>query len=175
MDLMTRYFDDAMRIYAICGDEDLSDHDARLLTYMHAKGCESGKGIDYFDDPSPFDEAALSALLGETVVADTMVTARGEVVTLAKGYFSGIGAEVGACDHNLEKNHGMERRLSGELANRLRLYRDAAFRQRMVSLYREKITPKLSSYDKKTIDRAFSAFRERLNRTDHDTKKMLAL
>jgi hypothetical protein len=59
------YFDDALRIHAICVDNGLSENEARLLTYMHTKGCESGKGIDYFFDPSMDEAEALEIMLGE--------------------------------------------------------------------------------------------------------------
>ena len=58
-----------MRIYAICGDENLSDNDARLLSYMHAKAFESGIGIEYFKNPSTSEETALSFMTGEVVSA----------------------------------------------------------------------------------------------------------
>jgi hypothetical protein len=133
MNLMTRYFDDAVRIYAICGDEALSDDDARLLSYIHVKACESDKGIDYFDDPSPHDEEALSILLGETMVADTMVTAKGEVVELGNDMVSDAHSEIGALDQRFENDLGMERRLSGELRSRLCLYHDEQFRRKMTA------------------------------------------
>lgn len=175
MDIMTRYFDDALRIYAICGDEELSDHDARLLTYIHAKACESGRGTEYFDNPQEHDEEALSVMLGETVIADTMVQANGEVISLAGGYFSGIDARIRENDTAFESGLGMERRISGELAGRLRLYRDPGFRERMIALYRNTIVPRLDSYDRAAIDRAFVKYRERLAGAEKEMQRMLEL
>ena len=40
-DSFHNYFEDALKIHAICADIDLNENDARLLTYMHAKASES--------------------------------------------------------------------------------------------------------------------------------------
>jgi hypothetical protein len=173
MDLMTRYFDDALRIYAMCGDDDLSDDDARLLTYIHVKACESGKGVEYFDDPSEFDEEALQVMLGDTIIADTMVTAEGEVVSLGDGHASALNREISALDTAFERGLGNERRISGELQLRLRLYRDKSYREKMVALYSKKIAPKIFSYDRNAVERAFKNYREKAVRNEQEIERMI--
>jgi hypothetical protein len=168
MDLMTRYFDDAVRIYAICGNDDLSDDDARILTYIHAKACESGKGIDYFNDPPEFDEEALQVMLGDTIIADTMVTAEGEVISLGNGHASAVSKEVSSLDSSFEHDLGMERRISGELKLRLRLYHDKSYQDKMVTLYSKNIAPKIFSCDCSSVERAFKKYREKAVRNEQE-------
>jgi hypothetical protein len=173
MDLMTRYFDDALRIYTMCVNDDLSDDDARLLTYIHVKACESGKGVEYFDDPSEFDEEALRVMLGDTIIADTLVTAEGEVVSLGGGHASTVSREIFSLDSAFERDLGMEGRISGELRLRLRLYRDKSFREKMVTLYSKKIAPKIFSYDRNAVEQAFKNYREKAVRNEQKIERMI--
>jgi hypothetical protein len=172
MDLMTRYFEDSLRIYAVCGDDDLSDDDARLLTYIHVKACESGKGIDYFDDPSEFDEKALGVMLGDTIIADTLVTQKGEIVSLGDGHASTVSREIFSLDEAFERDLGMERRISGELQLRLRLYRDKSYRDKMVTLYSSQIAPKIFSYDRTAVEQAFKNHRDKTANNDRALESM---
>ena len=63
---MYRFYrvEDALKIHTICVDLELSENDARLLTYIHAKGIESTLGVSYFDDPPEQDTETLEILLG---------------------------------------------------------------------------------------------------------------
>lgn len=173
MELMNRYFEDALRIYAVCGDDDLSDADARLLTYIHVKACESGKGIDYFDDPSEFDEKALGVMLGDSIIADTLVTQKGEIVSPGDGHASAVSREISSLDEAFERGLGMERRISGELQLRLRLYRDKSYRDKMVTLYSKNIAPKIFSGDRSAVDRAFKKYREKTARNEQEIERMI--
>jgi hypothetical protein len=173
MDMIDRYFDDSLRIYALCSDESLPDDVARLLSYMHIKACESRRGIDYFNDPSENDEEALGFMLGETDATDTMVTAEGEVVVMGNGIMSGIEREIAAAQKHIREECGMENRLSGELRSRMRLYRDSGFRDSMVKLYKEKIAPRLWKYDRSAVDRAFGNYRKRIAAQEQEFRRML--
>jgi hypothetical protein len=173
MDCFERYFDDAMRIYAICGDEALSDDEARLLTYMHAKGCESGKGVDYFADPSEYDDTALEIMIGETILTEQAVTPAGDVVTIADPFTATIGERIRSLDESLKEEHGFENRFCGELHRRMRLYRDPEFRTRMMDVYKEKIAPKIFGYSQEKLQGAFERYRAKRVDDEREIGRML--
>lgn len=156
------YFDDALKIHAICVDLNLSEHEARLLTYMHAKGIESGLGVDYFRNPPEQDAEALEIMLGHSKGSLRLPS----VITLdedghkALDLILNISNKINKLDIVLAKELGMENRLSGELRNRLKLYKNQDFCKKMVSLYRDKIEPRIAEYNKEMIDDAFARFRE---------------
>jgi hypothetical protein len=162
-----------VRIYAICGDENLSDDEARLLTYLHVKAQESPRGLDFLDDPDGTDREALLAMLGECTIAETMVSKDGKLVSLGSDFFPEMSTSIAAMDAVYRSDLGMENRISGELRNRLRLYCDGAFRKRMVALYTEKISPRIFSCDKAMVERSFTAYRQRMVRADRELKDQL--
>lgn len=156
------YFDDAVKIHAICADEGMSESEARLLTYMHAKASESEKGIDYFLEPADEDAEALEIMLGvykrklPLPPSESLDKEGQDAVNLILT----IADRISNLDNILAKECGMENRLSGELRARLKLYKDTEFRNKMISLYNTKIQPLLPLYNKEKVDRAFSHFRE---------------
>lgn len=156
------YFDDALKIHAICVDLNLSEHEARLLTYMHAKGIESGLGIDYFRNPPEQDAEALEIMLGHSKGSLRLPS----VITLdedghkALDLILNISNKINKLDIVLAKELGMENRLSGELRNRLKLYKSQDFCRKMTLLYKDKIEPRIADYNKEMIDNAFARFRE---------------
>jgi hypothetical protein len=173
MDIVDRYFDDAARIYAICGDENLSDDEARLLTYIHVKAQENPNGLDFLDDPDGIDRDALRAMLGDCTIAETMVAKDGTVVYVGGDLFPEIGRSIASIDAAYHLELGMENRISGELRNRLRLYTDDAFREKMVSLYRKKIAPRIFSTGKEAVIRSFRSYREKNARQEQELRDML--
>jgi len=167
-----QYFGDAMRVYAICSDENISDDDTRVLAYMHAKGFESGRGIDYFANPSKIEEDALEIMVGDVVIADT-VNADGVEHRVDHSILEDFPNYVRSIDSKLHESCGMENRISGELRRRLRLYKDPGFRARMMAAYSEKIAPKIYSYTKDDVNRSFARYRERKVTEDNDLASML--
>lgn len=161
--VFANYFDDALRIHAICADEELSENDARLLTYMHAKASESGKGIEYFLNPAVEDSEALEIMLGECKKTFHLPPAMSldEKGHEAVDLILTIADRISNLDNILARECGIENRLSGELRARLKLYKNIEFRDRMISIYKTKIQPRLTHYDKEKIDEAFSRFREK--------------
>jgi hypothetical protein len=173
MDIAERYFEDAVRIYAICGDENLSDDEARLLTYIHVKVRENSGGPDFFDSPDRVEADALGIMLGDCMIAETMVQKDGTLVSLGSGFFPEMSGHIHAADEQCLHEAGMENRISGELRNRLRLHRDQEFRRKMVSLYTEKIAPRIFAYDKAAAERSFNSYREKTARREQDLQGLL--
>ncbi|HEX2959082.1 MAG TPA: hypothetical protein VHO70_19760 [Chitinispirillaceae bacterium] len=155
------YYEDALKIHAICVDVNLSEHDARLLTYMHAKGKESGLGIDYFNDPSVQDAEAIEIMLGHSQGTFRLpsVISLNEDGHKALDLILNISNKINQLDTMLAKELGMENRLGGELKNRLKLYKNREFCQKMITMYKDTIVPKLAFYNKEMVDTAFSRFR----------------
>lgn len=157
----SHYFNDALKIHAICVDISLSENDARILTYMHAKASESGKGISYFLNPANEDSEALEIMLGQrkgTVQLPPALSLDPQGQQ-ALDLILTIAERISRIDNLLAKECGLENRLSGELRNRLRLYKDPEFCNNMIELYTKEILPRLSEYDQGKIDEAFSRFR----------------
>jgi hypothetical protein len=156
------YFEDALKIHAICVDVNLSENDARLLTYMHAKGMESGLGIDYFTYPPDQDAEALEIMLGYSkgTLRLPSVISLDEDGHKALDLILNISSKINKLDMLLAKELGMENRLTGELRNRLKLYKNQEFCHEMISMYKEKIVPQMNNYNKEKVDNAFTRFRE---------------
>lgn len=151
------YFDDAMKIHAICADSGLSENDARLLTYMHAKASENISGIEYFYHPEVEDADALEIMLGKSkkkIVLPPIIDLNKNEQDALEIILT-IANRISKLDTMLAKECGMENRLAGELSIRLRLYKDASFRDKMVSIYKNKILPMLNFYDQEKINLAF--------------------
>ncbi|NLE02838.1 MAG: hypothetical protein GX640_23470 [Fibrobacter sp.] len=155
------YFDDALKIHAICADNSLSENEARLLTYMHAKAIESGKGVEYFYSPAQEDTDALLIMLGQnkTKIQLPSVASLDQQGQDALELILTIASRISYIDNLLAKECGLENRLSGELRSRLRLYQDSSFRDSMIEIYKKVIQPKLESYTRQKIDDAFCRFR----------------
>ena len=171
------YFDDALRIHAICADISLSENEARLLTYMHAKAHESGKGVEYFLNPAEEDAEALEIMLG---ISKSNFRVPSVMSLDDKGHDAlelilTIADKITDLDTMLAKECGLENRLSGELRSRLRLYRDHQFRNSMIDLYKTRIEPRLQLYDKEKIDRAFSRFRAEQERKEKELMQMVGM
>ena len=64
-------------------------------------------------------------------------------------------------------------RLSGELRNCLRLYKDPVFCHSMIDLYNKEILPRLSQYDRGKIDQAFSRFRALEQKREEEIMSMV--
>lgn len=173
----SQYFNDALKIHAICVDLNLSEGDARILTYMHAKATESGRGIEYFFSPAQEDSEALEIMLGQRkstlqLPDNLSLDDKGQE---ALDLILTIADRISHIDNMLAKECGLENRLSGELRNRLRLYKDQEFCTSMIDLYNKEIFPRLSEYSQQKIDEAFSRFRAQEQQKEKELLDMVGL
>jgi len=60
------FYEDALKIFAICIDNSISETDARVLTYIHSKIIE--KGNNYFLSPPKEEELAITIMLGVNIM-----------------------------------------------------------------------------------------------------------
>lgn len=170
----TAYFEDALRIHAICADAGLGENEARLLTYMHAKASENESGIDYFNAPAEEDIDALEIMLGKSKkkikippIMDLEPNEQEAVDIILT-----IAERIARLDALLARECGMENRLCGELSIRLRLYKDPAFKEKMISLYKKTVIPDFEKYDKEKISLAFSKYQEIQHRKEAELLEM---
>jgi hypothetical protein len=168
------YFEDAMRIHAICVDHHFSENDARLLTYMHAKASDSGKGIDYFFAPAREDSEALEIMLGQRRgnLRLPAVMSLDEDGREALELIMTIADRIVQLDTVLASECGLENRLTSELRYRLRLYRDDRFRDRMVLVYKTIIEAELPAYDPARVKLSFERYREEKERQEREILQM---
>jgi hypothetical protein len=168
------FFDDALRIHAICADAGLDENDARLLTYIHAKASESEQGIDYFNAPAEEDVDALEIMLGKSkkkIKIPPMVDLNNHEQEAVDMILS-IAERISRLDILLAQECGMEKRLSGELSIRLRLYKDPVFKDKMITLYKNAILPCIDKYDPDKICLAFSKFQENRHKQEAEIMEM---
>lgn len=171
------YFEDALRIHAICADFGFSENEARLLTYMHAKASESLNGIEYFYSPGQEDADALEIMLGKSkkkIILPPIVDLNSKEQEALEIILT-IADRISRLDNLLAKECGLENRLSGELSTRLRLYRDAIFRDKMISIYKNNILPMLTNYDKNKISMAFYKLQEERRKKELELQEMTGL
>ncbi len=175
-EIFSTYFDSALKIHAVCADLEYSEEDARIYTYIHAKATENGRGVAYFWNPAPEDSEALEIMLGikKHIDIPPMVTLD-ENESEAVDLILSIADRISELDNLLARECGLENRFTGELKARLRLYKDEAFRDKMVGIYVETILPKLDHYDKERIDEAFRKSQEEKDRLEKELLQISGL
>jgi hypothetical protein len=171
------YFDDAMRIHAICAEVGLCDKEAKLLTYMHIKGLKSGKGPAYFRYEQEHDIDAIEILLGETKLLVQTVRddqdGREEERGKSSMLLAKLSRRISKLDERFTREYGVEMPLSSELRARLRLYRDVAFREEKIALYQAHVAGRLKEYDRERVRKAFRKYRARKVREERDLMQAL--
>lgn len=170
------YFNNALKIHAVCADLEYSDEDARVYTYIYTKARESGRGVDYFNDPAPEDSEALEIMLGlkrnlELPPAMTLNEEESE----ALDFILSIADHIERLDGVLVSECGMENRFSGELRARLRLYKDKKFRDIMISNYLNNVEPKIGMYDDERITEAFRKHHEYEENFERELRELLGM
>jgi hypothetical protein len=142
------YFDIAMKIHAICSDRSISKDDAKLYVYIYVKTCESPEGIDYFELDCTTEIEALKSLLSSSSVEDAMVLE--EPVTpqmVLQLYQSFVKKSINKIERDMQLEYGLERVISSELADRLRLHVDPSFRTEHIDIFKNLIYPEIGNYD----------------------------
>jgi len=170
------YFNNALKIHAVCADLEYSDEDARVYTYIYTKAVESGRGVDYFNDPAPEDSEALEIMLGlkRNLNLPPAITLNDEE-SEALDFILSIAGHIEHLDGLLVSECGMENRFSGELRARLRLYRDKKFRDIMISNYLNIVEPKISTYDNERITAAFRKHHEHEECFERELRELLGM
>ena len=172
-DTFTIYFEDSLKIHAICADRGYSEEQARIFTYMHSKATESGMGIEYFNDPAPEDCEALEIMLGEKRFLEIpSIMSLDSEEQDAVDLILSIADKIAHLDGVLARECGLENRLSGELRARLKLYKCKVYREKMMSLYELEIIPDLQTYDRNRIDEAFRRYHTEKDKAEREIMEL---
>lgn len=159
-----KMFFEAMQIHAVCVDAGIDDEKTRLLTYIHFKIKENNCNLDYFESADETDCASIEIMLGNKKPLKKLTEnsgLKGITNALIMDHCENTARNIKKMDAVFRNECGMENRLSSELNNRLRLYRDKVFRDEMIKMYQDIVIPRKDLYEMCTIERAFRQERER--------------
>ena len=157
-------FFEAMQIHAVCVDAGIDDEKTRILTYIHFKLLSNNNDPGYFESAAETDCASIEIMLGNKKTFEGIVLKsekKGFTNALILNHCEATASKIKKMDAVFRNEYGIENRLSSELRNRLRLYRDKAYREEMFKLYQDIIVPRKDLYEQCTIERAFRQDRER--------------
>jgi hypothetical protein len=170
-EIFSRYFDDAQKIHALCFDYSMSRSAAKLLTYLHVKGCESGEGVEYFRRTHPGDVAAILCLLGEQEVVSSCASALEQEQA---DFIRSTAHELAAIERRLQEEEGIEQAFTPELRLRLRLHTDTSFREQQIEIYQLLIKPGLSTYSNDDVQASIGRSRTLQQQEQHRLNCMLS-
>lgn len=163
------YFDIAMKIHAICSDRSIPKDDAKLYVYIYVKTCESAEGIDYFEQDCITEIEALKSLLSsdyneDATVFEEPVTPQ----TLLELYRSFVNKSITKIERDIQLEYGLERVISSELADRLRLHVDPSFRTKHIEIFKNLIYPEIGNYDETKVRFSNVNYQIKLAREDRE-------
>mgnify|MGYP000904981636 CR=1 FL=1 len=140
------FYEDALKIFAICIDNSISETDARVLTYIHSKIIE--KGNNYFLSPPKEEELAITIMLGQH---NESTFSEHDIDPRALRLFNQVAKKIQEIDIQLHQRMGIENRLHSELRGRLLIYTDKKYRKKMLSIYTNLIIPQMIKYTQDRI------------------------
>ncbi len=133
-DFISKNFKTAWSIHTHCEKLNLSADMTRLLTYIHFRYKNMDESTDLIhseiSDVIDFMQNKNTRIFPEESICYA------EIIKVPK--------KMKSLDLYLKENHGFETRISSELNYRARFHRDSTFRNKMMSIYREKILPCLA-------------------------------
>jgi hypothetical protein len=161
---ISKYFDDAMSISALCSDMGFSSDDARLFIYIHTKSSAHPMGIQCFDKAKDEEIRALEIMLGiKDFPSDGSDEASSDEKSAAfKEFGSTMCKSVHQLDFAIQDRFGAESYLHAELARRLRFHTDPDFRKQKLQVFSTSILPRIKEYDRTKAGRIFD--REKKNK-----------
>jgi hypothetical protein len=175
-DYFLDFFEDGMKICAICSDLDICDEQMRLLIFIHIKLTQFGQ--KYFEQDHKNEIIALRTVLGDTRYIEELYKEENlnektiENVTKVLDTYKNTLKNL---DVEIKNNYGLENRLTNELRYRLLLYSNKKFMTEIVNLYEKEIKYRIKIYDNKKVDEAFENYRKKIKKQDEDLLKMLEL
>ncbi len=157
-----KYYDDALKINAICVDLSLPGSDAKLYTYIHIKALEND-GVECFEDESPSEIKALEVLLGKTKQDGFRKLSR--LSQKRQGYNpEKIADKLRGIEMAAKVNFGFEFPFKYELINRLRFHTNPEYRDQKIDFYITTISPRMRFYTENDVKQAFENEQKRLKK-----------
>ena len=163
------YFDETLKIHAICADLDISEDDTRTISYVHLK-IKENNDKDYFLHPLDEDSQALEIMLD---MFHPVFQITNDEEKEAARIINNVVDLIGKIDNCLKNECGMENRLSGELKNRLKLYKDNNFKNYILNIYKNKILTKFEQYNNENINKAFQCYKTKKAKEEQNILDML--
>jgi hypothetical protein len=154
---ISKYFDDAMNISALCSDMGFSNDDARLFIYIHTKSSTHPMGIQCFDEAKEEEIRALEIMLG--VKNFPSAQSEKQSIDSTAAAFKEFGAtmckSVRDLDSIIRDRFGAESYLRSELVRRLRFHTDPQFRKQKLHVFSTTILPRMKEYEHGKAGKAF--------------------
>jgi hypothetical protein len=173
-DYFLDFFEDGMRICAICSDLNISEEQMRLLIFIHIKLTQLGQ--EYFKQDHQTEIIALRTILGDSHYIEKMYKEQNLDVKIAENLINFLESyqnTIKKLDIEIKNNYGLENRLTNEFRYRLLLYVNKKFMANMLNLYDKEIKNRIKLYDNKKVDEAFVNYRKKMKKQDEDLMKML--
>jgi hypothetical protein len=150
-------FEDALSIAALCADLGLSNEDARLFVYIHAKSAGNPSGIECFSEKKEEEILALEIMLGKKDFS--VQSTENPISDTFNGILQNFGGlvkdSIDNLDHIAREGCGREFHFRSELSQRLRFHTDDQFRKEKLQFFSAIILPHMKKYGK---EKAFEAF-----------------
>jgi hypothetical protein len=139
VDFLIDNFQTALKIHESCDKMGFSVDDARLFTYINYVVDKNDGDLEYFNKGDVLAVETLEFLLNKRMpdIAPEYEKAFDSL--------NSIPERIKRIDGLLLDKFGMEFRIQSELLNRLRMYTEKKFRNRIMTNYIERILPCLSS------------------------------
>jgi|WetSurMetagenome_2_1015567.scaffolds.fasta_scaffold196462_2 hypothetical protein len=149
-------FEDALSIAALCSDLGISQDDARLYIYIHAKSCSHPSGIQCFIHEKEEEILALEIMLGIKNIA-VLFPEKGSdaIATVLQKFGTFTKDSISDLDHIARHGCGHETHFQSELSKRLKFHTDEKFRNEKLQIFSAVILPRMKEYGK---EKALSVF-----------------
>jgi hypothetical protein len=154
---ISRNFEDALSITALCSDLGISNDDARLFVYIHIKSSGHPSGIQRFFEEKEEEILALEIMLGkkDLSIISSGSPSESECNENLRKFGSLMKDSLDALDNFARHECGHEFHFRSELARRLRFHTDEEFRKEKLRIFSTLILPQMKKYGK---EKALAAF-----------------
>jgi hypothetical protein len=150
-EFFSKYYDDGLRIRAICDDLDYPSEYFPVLLNIHIKGSKHF----YNKEKQDVHKIAYKMLMPES--QEMLLKSRLKKDNHIKALFSKIiiGGELKRADDYLLSEAGVENFFKNQLININRMYTDEYYRKKMIKIYEENVKQLIYLYDEERINKAF--------------------
>lgn len=161
-----RYFEESLKIRAICFDSGIDEETTRLICYLNYVCYQYGIHSLESEELNNQNILTLKIMLGDkTYQNENYIDPEDDKTNIILT----IADTIKQTDNFLKENYGLENRMSGELKMRLKFYENKPYRDYIVNLYKQNILPKIFHYTKEMIVKAL----EKANSKNSEIDKML--
>jgi hypothetical protein len=155
-------FEDALSIAALCSDLGISQDDARLFIYIHAKSCCHPSGIQCFIEKKEEEVLALEIMLGIKNMAVLFPEKGSDAKNAMLQKFGDFAKDsLADLDRIAREGCGLESHFQSELSKRLKFHTDEKFRKEKLRIFSTVILPRMKEYGEEKAVEAFARQRKK--------------